>query len=90
MTQETGAQRPDDATVLMPKSGTASSQAAATVINQAAASSVQMATGGVSISQRTYSIPVQEKPRSIALALAAGAATGLALFALTAWLLSAR
>ena len=83
----------DDATVVMSKSALGGDTPAATVINPAG-SGVNIpvhSSGGLSMSgsQRAIAaaLPASEKPRSIALALASGALTGLALFAVTVlWL----
>lgn len=84
----------DEATVVMSKSAVQESAPAdATVINPGG-SAVNIpvhSTGSayMGASQRTVAsaVPVPEKPRSIALALATGALTGLVLFALTVlWL----
>lgn len=89
MTQEPRPAAPDEATVVMSKP--AAQSAAATVINQsvvgmsASGNSVAMGNSGIT---RSGHVAAPEKPRSIILALAGGAATGLVLFALTAlWLL---
>ena len=80
----------DEATVVMTKSASGEhAPTAATVINPAGSVVNIPMHSTMSGSQRTIAgaVPAPEKPRSIALALAMGALTGLALFALTAlWL----
>jgi len=84
----------DEATVVMSKDAVQEAEpAAATVINPAgSAVNIPMHSTGsafLSASQRSIAgaVPAPEKPRSIALALATGALTGLVLFALTVlWL----